>query len=123
MTDDKRPPTTTTDSGVPVPSDEHSLTAGPNGPTLLHVPGVPIDLAPVTQAHVADGHGWSVRIARAERGEAEQDGAHDAAVTPARAVRTTDPLRTEVPGEMVGTHGREQHATQEPAVAGRADRT
>jgi len=23
------------DSGIPVPSDEHSLTAGPNGPTLL----------------------------------------------------------------------------------------
>src|SRR4051794_37239828 len=28
-------PTTTTDSGIPVPSDERSLTAGPNGPTLL----------------------------------------------------------------------------------------
>ena len=32
----KRPPTTTTDSGIPVSSDEHSLTAGPNGPTVLH---------------------------------------------------------------------------------------
>jgi len=29
----KRPPTTTTDSGIPVASDEHSLTVGPNGPT------------------------------------------------------------------------------------------
>ena len=29
---DKRPPTTTTDSGIPVASDEHSLTVGPNGP-------------------------------------------------------------------------------------------
>src|SRR6266540_4597092 len=27
---------TTNDSGIPVASDEHSLTAGPNGPTLLH---------------------------------------------------------------------------------------
>ena len=28
-------PRTTTDSGIPAPSDEFSLTAGPNGPTLL----------------------------------------------------------------------------------------
>jgi catalase len=27
---------TTNDSGIPVPSDEHSLTVGPNGPTVLH---------------------------------------------------------------------------------------
>jgi catalase len=26
----------TNDSGIPVPSDEHSLTVGPNGPTVLH---------------------------------------------------------------------------------------
>jgi catalase len=26
---------TTTDAGVPVPSDEHSLTVGPDGPILL----------------------------------------------------------------------------------------
>jgi catalase len=32
----KRPPTTTTDSGIPAASDEHSLTVGPNGPTVLH---------------------------------------------------------------------------------------
>jgi catalase len=32
----QRPPTTTTDSGIPVASDEHSLTVGPNGPTVLH---------------------------------------------------------------------------------------
>ena len=32
---DKRP-TTTTDSGIPVSSDDHSLTVGPNGPTVLH---------------------------------------------------------------------------------------
>ncbi|MCW3065774.1 MAG: catalase [Solirubrobacterales bacterium] len=36
MTDDLRPPTTTTDSGIPVASDEHSLTVGPGGPTVLH---------------------------------------------------------------------------------------
>ena len=30
-----RPPVTTTDAGIPAPSDEHSLTAGPNGPILL----------------------------------------------------------------------------------------
>src|SRR4051812_49817428 len=36
MSKDQRPPTTTTDSGIPAPSDEHSLTAGPNGPTVLH---------------------------------------------------------------------------------------
>jgi catalase len=33
---DKSVPTTTTDSGIPVASDEHSLTVGPNGPTVLH---------------------------------------------------------------------------------------
>ncbi|WP_290651240.1 catalase [Aquisalimonas sp.] len=32
--DDRKP--TTTDAGIPVPSDEHSLTVGPNGPILLH---------------------------------------------------------------------------------------
>jgi catalase len=33
---DERPPITTTDSGIPVASDEHSLTVGPSGPTVLH---------------------------------------------------------------------------------------
>src|SRR3954469_14395392 len=33
---DKRPPATTNDSGIPVASDEHSLTVGPNGPVVLH---------------------------------------------------------------------------------------
>jgi catalase len=33
---DRRPPTTTNDSGIPVSSDDHSLTVGPNGPTVLH---------------------------------------------------------------------------------------
>ncbi len=33
MTD--RPPTTTTDAGIPAASDEHSLTVGPDGPILL----------------------------------------------------------------------------------------
>ena len=32
---DKQPPRTTTDAGIPAPSDEHSLTLGPNGPILL----------------------------------------------------------------------------------------
>jgi catalase len=36
MSDDRGEPRTTNDSGVPVPSDEHSLTVGPNGPTVLH---------------------------------------------------------------------------------------
>jgi catalase len=36
VTDDLRPPTTTTDSGIPAASDEHSLTVGPGGPTVLH---------------------------------------------------------------------------------------
>jgi catalase len=36
MSDDRRPPITTTDSGIPVTSDENSLTVGPNGPTVLH---------------------------------------------------------------------------------------
>jgi catalase len=31
-----RPPATTTDSGIPAPSDEYSLTVGPAGPTALH---------------------------------------------------------------------------------------
>jgi catalase len=30
-----RPPVTTTDAGIPAPSDEHSLSVGPNGPLLL----------------------------------------------------------------------------------------
>jgi catalase len=29
-------PLTTTAAGIPAPSDEHSLTVGPNGPILLH---------------------------------------------------------------------------------------
>ncbi len=33
---DKNRPTTTTDSGIPAPSDEFSLTVGPQGPTVLH---------------------------------------------------------------------------------------
>ena len=36
----ERRPTTTTDSGIPAASDEHSLTVGPNGPTVLHDPYV-----------------------------------------------------------------------------------
>src|ERR1700731_3746231 len=35
MTDD-RPTPTTTNAGIPVESDEHSLTIGPDGPILLH---------------------------------------------------------------------------------------
>jgi len=31
-----RRPTTTTESGIPVPSDDRSLTVGPGGPTVLH---------------------------------------------------------------------------------------
>src|SRR5687768_6404099 len=33
---DERRPTTTTDAGIPAPSDEFSLTVGPQGPTVLH---------------------------------------------------------------------------------------
>jgi catalase len=33
--DHRRPPTTTSDSGIPVGTDGRSLTVGPNGPTLL----------------------------------------------------------------------------------------
>src|SRR5664279_2225751 len=36
MSDEKKRPTTTTDSGIPVPSDERSLTVGEQGPTVLH---------------------------------------------------------------------------------------
>ena len=32
---DEKPPRTTTDAGIPAPSDEHSLTVGPDGPILL----------------------------------------------------------------------------------------
>src|SRR6202163_4531527 len=31
----QQPPLTTTDAGIPAPSDEHSLTVGPDGPILL----------------------------------------------------------------------------------------
>ena len=33
---DVQPIPTTTDAGIPVESDEHSLTIGPDGPILLH---------------------------------------------------------------------------------------
>jgi len=33
----ERPPITTTDAGIPVASDEHSLTVGPSGPILLQI--------------------------------------------------------------------------------------
>jgi catalase len=36
MTETQPTPPTTTDSGIPVESDEHSLTIGPDGPILLH---------------------------------------------------------------------------------------
>ncbi len=32
----KRPPASTSDSGIPAASDDHSMTVGPNGPTVLH---------------------------------------------------------------------------------------
>src|ERR1700736_4157166 len=32
---DQKPPKTTTDAGIPAPSDEYSLSVGPNGPLLL----------------------------------------------------------------------------------------
>ena len=35
MSDEKTPPTTTTDAGIPAASDEHSLTVGADGPILL----------------------------------------------------------------------------------------
>ncbi|MGH9077828.1 MAG: catalase [Acidimicrobiales bacterium] len=35
MSDDKRPPVTTTDAGIPAPSDEYSLSVGDDGPLLL----------------------------------------------------------------------------------------
>jgi hypothetical protein len=31
-----RPPTTTTDAGIPAASDEYSLTVGPSGPTAWY---------------------------------------------------------------------------------------
>lgn len=33
---DERRPVTTTDAGIPAPSDEHSLTSGAGGPIALH---------------------------------------------------------------------------------------
>src|ERR1700712_5058826 len=36
MTSAQPTPATTTDAGIPVASDEHSLTVGPDGPILLH---------------------------------------------------------------------------------------
>jgi len=35
MSEDTTPPPTTTDAGIPAPSDEHSLSVGPNGPLLM----------------------------------------------------------------------------------------
>jgi hypothetical protein len=36
MSDSASVPRPTTDSGVPIASDRHSLTVGPKGPTVLH---------------------------------------------------------------------------------------
>src|SRR4051812_16767464 len=36
MSDEQPPATTTSNSGIPAASDDHSLTAGPGGPTVLH---------------------------------------------------------------------------------------
>jgi catalase len=36
MSDDRQVPRTTNNSGIPVASDDHSLTVGPQGPTVLH---------------------------------------------------------------------------------------
>jgi catalase len=36
MEDHDRNEPTTTDAGIPIESDEHSLTIGPDGPILLH---------------------------------------------------------------------------------------
>jgi catalase len=36
MRSDRRPATTTTDTGIPAADDAHSMTAGPTGPTVLH---------------------------------------------------------------------------------------
>ena len=36
MMSEQKPKPTTTDAGIPVSSDEHSLTVGPDGPILLH---------------------------------------------------------------------------------------
>lgn len=36
MTDKKQTPPTTTDAGIRVQSDEHSLTVGPDGPIVLN---------------------------------------------------------------------------------------
>jgi catalase len=33
---EQRPPTTTTDAGIPAASDDYSLTVGSSGPTVLH---------------------------------------------------------------------------------------
>ena len=36
MSDERHVPRTTTDSGIPIASDDYSLTVGPGGPTVLH---------------------------------------------------------------------------------------
>ena len=36
MSQNKKIPPTTTDAGIPVQSDEHSLTVGPDGPIVLN---------------------------------------------------------------------------------------
>ena len=36
MSNDNKPKITTTDAGIPVASDEHSLSVGPDGPLVLH---------------------------------------------------------------------------------------
>ena len=56
-----QPPDTTTDAGIPVPSDEYSLTVGPAGPVLLQDAYLIEKLA---QAAVAENHGRSASVKR-----------------------------------------------------------
>ena len=76
---------------------------------------MPVDLAAVAQAHVADGYPRSLGVAAAVGGEAAEHGAHDAAVSPAGAVRAADPLLAEVPRGVVGARGGEEDAVLEAA--------
>ena len=47
-----RPTPTTTNACIPVESDEHSLTIGPDGPILLHLHGLGEHTPPTVPAHL-----------------------------------------------------------------------
>lgn len=79
MSEHRPVPRTTTDSVIPVTSDEHSLTAGPTGPTLLQGAHRVQKMQPFNRERIPE------RVAHARAAASVPH----AAVEPARRLRET----------------------------------